>query len=408
MITPADVLSTSDPGDDMQRRIRYQAAYGALLSLQLVSDGEMSELFCEQHEDFLVRKANGLFVGYQVKTRLPHFGPFKSDEDSMVNAMQRFVNLDIDFPDQFESFVIVSNCDFWQAEDNGKNLASLIKRIKDRPGTKLTGTASEIIDLLREKCGCTKKKIAAAISKIRLDGRVPKFEDITAAVTFAIGSIAAFKNRELPELLTCAETLISTILAASALTCHQPIRHHFVSASDPDDVIVKSKLQQKLIVREAVLELIQKSLAELATMSSNQTLDAKALPLGHHKLEKKMAAGEIPFHDIDLAKDHQLSAEYALQSWLGKYDYEQANKRYRQVDLIVRTQCLEAYDDEISASQPFGKSMLSNVRKRLKETASTSDALFDLRYEHLLGLASMATQECKVWWSEPFAVEGND
>jgi hypothetical protein len=172
MTTPADVLSTSDPGDDMQRRIRYQAAYGALLSLQLVSDSEMSELFCEQHEDFLVRKANGLFVGYQVKTRLPHLGPFKSDDGSMINAMERFVNLDIDFPDQFESFVIVSNCDFWQAEDNGKNLASLIKRMKDRPGAKLTGTASEIVDLLREKCGCTKKKITAVISKIRLDGRV--------------------------------------------------------------------------------------------------------------------------------------------------------------------------------------------------------------------------------------------
>jgi hypothetical protein len=408
MSIPSEILSTSDPGDDMQRRIRYQAAYGALLSLQLITDSEMSQLFCEQHEDFLVRKANGLFVGYQVKTRLPHLGPFKSDEEPMVSTIERFVKLDIEFPDQFERFVIVANCDFWQAEDNGKNLVFVIKGMRERPSAKLTGTASEIVELLQEKCGCAKKKIVATISKIHLDGSVPKFDDITANVTFAIGGIAAFKNRELPELHKCAEALISTILLASALTCHQPIRHHFVSASDPSDAIVKSKLQQKLILGGAVLELIHASLAELTTMSSSQTLDAKALPLGHHKLEKKMAAGEIPFHDIDLAKDHQLSAEYALQSWLGRYDYEQANKRYKQVDLIVRTQCLEAYDDEISTSQPFGKSMLSNVRKRLKATAATSNATFDLRYEHLLGLASMATQECKVWWSEPFAVGGDD
>jgi hypothetical protein len=127
MGTPAEELSRYDPGDDMQRRLRYQAAYGALVCLQLLEDSaELLEVFCEHHEDILARKSVGKWVGFQVKTREVHLGPFKADESAVVSSMQRFVQLDLDFPEQFEHFVLVANCDFWQGERNGKNLPYML------------------------------------------------------------------------------------------------------------------------------------------------------------------------------------------------------------------------------------------------------------------------------------------
>ena len=58
-ISPNQEISTSDPGDDVQRRFRYQAAYAAFLSLQLLNeDSEFQEIYCEQREDALIRKKN--------------------------------------------------------------------------------------------------------------------------------------------------------------------------------------------------------------------------------------------------------------------------------------------------------------------------------------------------------------
>jgi hypothetical protein len=54
--SPIKVLSDTDRGDDVQRRFRYQAAIAASLSLALLdSDSDIIEIFCEQHEDILVR-----------------------------------------------------------------------------------------------------------------------------------------------------------------------------------------------------------------------------------------------------------------------------------------------------------------------------------------------------------------
>jgi len=70
MPNPEDVLSQRDPGDDMQRRLRYQAAYGALICLELMDEIDCAQVFCEHHEDFLIKKLSGKYTGIQVKTAL--------------------------------------------------------------------------------------------------------------------------------------------------------------------------------------------------------------------------------------------------------------------------------------------------------------------------------------------------
>jgi hypothetical protein len=235
---------------------------------------------------------------------------------------------------------------------------------------------------------------------------VPKFEDITGNVAFAIGDLEEFKLRSLPELTSAAIVLINAIIQASALTCHAPIRSHIVLATDPEEAQTKEVIFKKRLTAADVLSIIRAVLNDPSTLTTVLPLDVSKLPLGHHLLERKMAAGGISFQSIDVAKDHQRSAEYILQSWFHKYGPESARKRYEQLDVIVRTECAEAFDNHVTAEKFFGPAMLSEVRQRLRDLATSgSPDTYNVRYEHLLGFASLATQECKVWWSEPFSVE---
>lgn len=68
MERPDEVIDRTDPGDDMQRRLRYQATRAVMLSLSLLDDdAETEEIFCEHHEDLLIKKKGNRFIGEQVK-----------------------------------------------------------------------------------------------------------------------------------------------------------------------------------------------------------------------------------------------------------------------------------------------------------------------------------------------------
>jgi hypothetical protein len=404
MDTLLNTLSTTDSGDDMQRRLRYQAAYGALKCLDLLEDETVIEILCEHHEDFLLKKNDGKFVGIQVKTRHPQYGPFKSNDAAVVQALTRFVELDIQFPSSFAYFVIVANCDFWNAADNEKNLAYVLEKLITKTNPSLKGTMKEVIASLRKSCKCKKEVVIEVLRRTRLEGNVPKFEDITTTVAMRIGRIDEFRNQYMPELWECAVALIDRILDSSALSCDLPARTHYIFASDPKDAFVVQVISHKRMTSALVLSILRSKLAQAVMLKTSKALNVKDWPLGHHRLEKKMAAGDISFQSIDVSKDHQSSAEVMLQEWLHRYGSSAATKRYQQLDLLVRTQCAEAYDETYSESAPFGAQMLKEVRQRLSALASNASLTFGAKYEQLLGIASLATQECRIWWSKKFDI----
>ncbi|HZS26783.1 MAG TPA: dsDNA nuclease domain-containing protein [Candidatus Angelobacter sp.] len=407
--SPSEILSNSDPGDDMQRRLRYQAAYGAILSLQTLDSSDVLDVFCEHHEDFLVRKANGKYLGVQVKTREPHLGPFKADDAAVINALQRFVELDIQFPKHFEHFVLVANCDFWQVQKSYKNLFYIISSFQEKPDLKPSGTVKDVFAAIRSHCGCANKAIIPVICKLRLEGTVPKFEDIVLNVASHIGQLPGFSARYLPELVEAAKNLINVILEASALTCHLPLRTHIIFATDPADALTKVTIEKKRITAALVRAAIETALQQAAQLQTATSVDVSNLPTGQHVLEKKMAAGGISFQSIDAAKDHHRSAEFILQNWLHKYGLQSANQRFEQLSVIVNTQCAEAFDAVYSETDLFGSPMLTELRSRLREiTKDDSESIFKTRYEQLLGIASIATENCKVWWSKKFDLESTE
>jgi hypothetical protein len=408
MPTVEQVLSKTDPGDDMQRRLRYQASYGASLCLDLlVDDHDASEVFCEHHEDFLVKMKDNKYVGVQVKTRLPGEGPFKTGDEPVKSAISRFIKLDLQFPEQFLRFVLVANCDFYDGAKLETNLAYVLEIIRTKPNKTFAGTMKTLIEELRKAHKCKKQAVLDVLMKVRLQGQVPKFEDMTASLIMKAAKLRP-NIIEFWALEACVKALIDRVLEASALSCNEPISSHFVFGSSPADSSLQSVIAHKRLAMNEVVSVISQVTAVLLMPSSNGNVMPTDVPTGSHIVERKMAAGRISAPSISAAKDQQTSAEYQLQQWIARYGAEVASQRRNQVDLLINTRCSEAFDKNRLDDAPFGTAMLSDVRTAIALLSEQKDQTFSLKYEQLLGFVSLSTQACRVWWSDPFPLEDAD
>lgn len=78
MNSPIEHRDISDPGDEVLRKYRYQHAYGVILSIGMVTHRlPYKSIWCEQQEDFLAERVDGLFEAYQVKTRNSELGAWE-------------------------------------------------------------------------------------------------------------------------------------------------------------------------------------------------------------------------------------------------------------------------------------------------------------------------------------------
>lgn len=114
---PDRMLSESDKGDEIQKRFRYQNEFSASLAIQMLfHETDIDEIFCEQHEDVLVRKKDGTFIGYQVKTRDENLGLFTFNTPAIQSSLEKFVRTEKEFGEWFNRYVIASNCGFSSKE----------------------------------------------------------------------------------------------------------------------------------------------------------------------------------------------------------------------------------------------------------------------------------------------------
>ena len=116
-----------------------------------------------------------------------------------------------------------------------------------------------------------------------------------------------------------------------------------------------------------------------------------------------MAAGGLSVSDIDHLKDLKFSAEYLLNQWLYKYGSEDAQRYYEHLRVVVRGDCLAAQQSVLGAPGLYGAAMLADLRERLEQRSAKGEIGTPACHaEHLLGLAGILTEDCKVWWSSEF------
>ncbi len=437
MPRPDEVLDKNDPGDDMQRRLRFQAARAVMLSLSILDDAaEVEEIFCEQYEDVLIKKRDGRFIGEQVKTKFDESGPHKAIDEEVTRSIQRFVSLEKQYGIHFEAYVLGSNAGFWD-EDKTTSSLPYLKRIveeakNDVAPKKLLDYLNKVFPkpkVIRGKAK-SQKDISTPQNDLSVDGTaglldweadielgvkvfkklrletLPSMRDMRSALIEMLPKFPVIGDRLFSELGSIADACISDALKAAALA-HDTARDRYLSVfSDPARIEKDEILRGKCIDRErllTILRLAQKSDHELCT---SDTISVDGLPRGMGKLELKMNAGGLSISNIGLAKDQKASTEFMLVSWLHRNGKESTDRRYRHLRTLVRSECQEAHDACKVQGQAFGNNMLNAVRQRLRERFDKEkEQLYGAKYEHLLGMAGILTEDCYLWWSDEFNVD---
>ena len=422
MISPENTLAKNDPGDDVQKRFRYQAGYAALISLSLLDvPQEYEEIFCEHHEDTLIRKSGNKFIGVQVKTRESGREPFKSDDTQILNTIKRFVEHNINFPGYFEKFVIATDYSFWA--DNKNRTTNLYKMIEVaeearqdsqiRMHRELKRYVKKICDMINSENSinitATEKDVLDVLCMIELQEDLPKFNDLELRIAKSIQDHYDIGNAEFSDLLSAAKDLINQIQEASSLTHISTKKAYFSLCDNPQQELVDEIITGKRISKTIVETILSKNLSSKTILKSIKDNPISELPKGMNILEFKMARGNISVENINMMKDQKYSTEYLLAQWLSKYNSKKAENQFTHIQSIVKNECLEAYDMLDIKSQPNGTKMLIEVRKRLRERYSNAANLFfDCQYEHLLGIAGILTEMCDIWWSEKFDIQGGE
>lgn len=437
--SPEDVLSPVDHGDDMQRRLRYQATAAAIWSLALYDDGcGLIAIYCEHHEDVLFHKTNDRFIGTQVKSKLDHLGPYRSTDEEITHSIRRFVSLEMKFPTRFDGYQIATNAGFWNENKTGANLEhilnssadddlngkcpSIIKKYvelvfpkpeKPKKSRKKTKTAEESATedeaakdyesalKLREQNLITCRRV---LKKIRPD-KLHRMADARFVLISMLPQCSLVGDRFHSELGRIADALIEVMLKASALAQESDRDRYLFLFDNPDEVAKCQIIAGKRITCERLNTVLESCINAVPTLTTSTPISIADLPPTLRTMERKMAAGGISIGNIELAKDLQASTEALLAKWLHR-DGKLADKRYQHVRTVVRNAAQEAFDKAFKDDVTFGQAMLVDVRERLKQRFDTDpESFFGCTYEHLLGMVSVLTDDCTLWWSKTFEIQ---
>jgi hypothetical protein len=177
--SPDEVLSTGDPGDETARRYRYQWIYAAITCCLLLDEAEKTvEVFCEHHEDVLVKRANGLFDGLQIKTRDMSQPPWKSDDEAVIKSFARFCKLEGQFPGKFRGFRFLTNHPLYVC-GNGKDIQYVLGQIRTANGSDSLPTAvKRFVAAIARAASCNQDIAHHTLCKTGADDALPKLADV--------------------------------------------------------------------------------------------------------------------------------------------------------------------------------------------------------------------------------------
>jgi hypothetical protein len=399
--SPATTSPAEDVGADTQRRFRHQACYAAILSLGLLDiGGPLEELYCEHHDDVVLRLSSGLFRAIQVKTRMVGRVPFKAGDAEIVSALRKFAFLERNYPGQFDGYILAANVGFWHEKKNGSNLQHLLDGIK--AGS--LGVAAGLLKKIAEtKPTVAVTVVAVALQKVTLT-ETPGLDDVESRLREQLAQISEFRGRRYDELKVASDALRECIFKASSLSGLSALPEYLVLCSDsPETVLEQHVIQSKRISKEIVREVLNHGLSSITLLRTHQLVPISELPTGMTRMEIKMAAGGLTVSEIEHLKDLKYSAESLLQEWLYRYGPDRAQDYYEHFRVVVRDECLAAQQTSEQAEGLYGNRMLSELRKNLAQRAATqAGEVPEHRREHLLGVAGILTEDCKVWWSTEF------
>lgn len=404
--TPECTLDRSDPGDDVQRRFRYQHAYGVILLAGAASGNNCyTAIWCEHHDDFIAKKANGKFDSFQVKTREAGQPPWKMNNEPLLNSLKKFLEQDKKFPNQIESFHFVSNHTYYKTESESQLAKSPVK-LKQAlenatDASQIDEPFASLLKGLAENLGYSIGEVFSVLQRIRLV-KGPSLNDFEDAVAHThIPTIASCASLSPSQLDALRDELIHRFFIASSLQISDPSKHWCCVAGEDE---ANPRLIAKRVTVEDALQIInEKNAPPFRFAPADRSLDLSSSS-DFTPLEKKAIKGGLVSH-LPTWRRRTLSAEQHLleMSNRKKKDTEEI---LNHLHAVVKGECDDARLQAAAGSELYGEDMMRILQQQLRERATQRSAtVCNQEYECLVGIAGLLTNECEVWWSSEFNLE---
>jgi len=403
-LDPSITPNPDDPGDDTQRRFRYQNTYASILGILMTDESKkIKEIYCEHHDDILVKNNDDKYHAIQVKTKDINLRPFDLDDEAIKKSCKRFVEMNLKFPEQFSGFSIISNHGFDKTNDASCIQAMIDHYIKEGTFNGRTNYG-KFVKSIADECGCSVEEVINVIKKLKLK-TYSTLEDIHSKLFNQIKSCPLLTGLTESKVTDIADMMLAKFFKAASL---------FEEATDSallymtglmsEDEIVQEKILSKRIERNSLSTWLAQYKEEPVRLKLKDRNSINDMPKGSQILTIKMDAGDIDADNIDMMRDLKFSFEQHSLAWLYK-DTNKANDQYNQVTTITENLCREIFDEAKIAETDGGMEMLVKVRKAIRERQLKDPELFfDCTYEHLLGVVGVLTESCKVWWSDKFVL----
>ncbi len=404
---PSEILDVGDPGDETQRNFRYQNAIGAIHLIAGASGAKpYVAIWCEHHEDLLCEKANGTFDAIQVKTSKPENGYWHLNDDEVRKSIKRFVKHEHSFSSKIENYIFYSNtsaftCSLTSKEDYLKKspvrFIESIKGASDIDGFKKT-IFVEVFEELVTHCACEPEILFTVLKKTYLV-KGPSRDDFDAVIAHDhLPHIPDCKTLSKATLSAIRDEIVQQIYKASSLFVEDQTKYLLNIEEKNNPVLLAKRVPIEVVFQSTILskELIfryQPVDITIKLKDSVGTIDV---------LEKKFIHGNLA-DQLQTMKRRKISSESRLLE-LSAADPEKFEAILAQLESIVQAECDEAkLEANVESDKSFGPQMFKNLLVRLKAIASEEpQKIYNERYEMLVGIAALLTENCSIWWSEKF------
>lgn len=398
--SPENTVAGGDPGDETSNRYRFQWTWAAVVCCTLLDDTEdVQEVFCEHHEDVLLKHRDGSFTGHQVKTRSDDLAPWKAKDEAVLKACARFAKLEAEYNHRFRRFYFLTNHPLYSA-GNGNDLSYVLQSIKDvATVADLPSNVASWVRRVARDAGVDETVAFAAMSKTVAKADLPKLRDALMRLIDAITQcwpIAVDCSHG--SVRRAAQALIEECGRASSLD-HEQLLPAYVIATMEKDEQITARIDGKRMTLERVQAVLEAGRDSTATLEGDP---AQCIPPGEGStdlLHQKMDAGGFSAVSRNSAEDLRDKADYLGIKWIKQYGNSKGLNRYNHVCSLVLSDAGRAFDSTQTKNDGFGPSMREELRRRFRDRRMAGDQLFDATDDHLEGIAFSLTAQCKIFWS---------
>jgi len=397
---PENTIASNDPGDETGNRYRYQWAWAAVVCCALLDDTQdVEEVFCEHHEDVLLKHKDGSFTAHQVKTRRDDQPPWKANDEDVLAACARFARLESEYPEQVRRYYFLTNHPFY-AGKSAQNLTLNLHFIKQvRAASDLPSNVASWVKRVALAAQVTDAVADSAMSKTMIRMDLPKLRDVhVRLISTIVHCWASAAECSYEAVERAAQALIDECGRASSLAHEQLLPAYLIATANADEQIA-ARVDGKRMTLERVQAVLEEGRNSTAILQGPPTQRVRPRVGSTDLLRRKLDAGGFSAVSISSAEDLRDKVDYLGIKWITLYGESQGLDRYNHIRSLVLADAGRAFDAARTPNDGFGPSMRENLRRRFRERRAACEQLFGATDDHLEGVAFSLTCECTIAWS---------